>query len=154
MKIVLFIIISILLLPSIYSQDRLNIVLTVDDVIPYSLENSNLVLENDTIQLQYKMGRFLVTETDLVKLKSAGKLKEVSLNINYTTFCPVQEHYTYSIYLKSDLLLQDYFLLKIYNYSSYPKVFGKKAGYIFGYESPLGFIGLPSKNKMKRNPCN
>ncbi len=150
--------ITLLLYFFIYTKaycQQLNVMVTVDEIITasYNLSGSYLLTENDSINLDYEMGRFKIKEDDLKKLITKDRQEEVFLNFQYFSNCPVQGTQQYKLKLKLDLLLQNFLLIKVYNYSSYPKTFEKSYGYGFEYISLLESKGLPKRKKIKRNPC-
>lgn len=140
---------------NIYSQHQLNVMVTIDDVITasYNVSDSYLELGNDTIFLDYEMGRFEILDNDFEKLKVKNNQENIVLNFSYFTNCPKQSIKKYSLKLELNLFFQKYLLIKIYNFSSYPKVFSKDSGYGFEYISPLKSEFLPKKKKLKRNEC-
>lgn len=137
----------------VFCQEKLNVLVTVDEVVTgsYNLSDSYLIINKDTVSLKYEMGRFELANLEI--LKSVNSHTEISLNFRYFTFCPEQKSYYYSIKIESSLLLQDYLLLKIYNFEMYPNVFMKNIGYGFEYISPLASEALPKKKRIKRNKC-
>jgi hypothetical protein len=143
----------ILIYVNVHCQEKLNVLVTVDDVItgPYNLTDSYLIIGKDSINLKYEMGRFELVNTEI--LKSFNSNNEVSLNFRYYSSCPKQKSYYYKINLKTSLLLQDYLLLKIYNFEMYPNVFKTNIGYGFEYISPIVSEVLPTKKKIKRKKC-
>lgn len=134
-------------------QERLNALVTVDDIITgsYNLSDAYLIVKNDTISLKYEMGRFELTDKEI--LKTVDGHTKVSLNFRYYATCPEPKSYYYNINLESRLLLQEYLLLKIYNFDKYPNVFVRNTGYGFEYTSPVISEGLPKRKKIKRNSC-
>jgi hypothetical protein len=137
----------------VFSQEKLNVLVTVDEVVTgsYNLSDSYLIINRDTLKLKYEMGRFELANTEI--LKSVNSHTEIRLNFRHYTSCPEQKSYHYSIKIESSLLLQDYLLLKIYNFEMYPNVFMKNIGYGFEYISPLGSEALPKRKRIKRNKC-
>jgi len=141
----------------IYCQHQLNVMVTIDDIITasYNVSDSYLELDNDTIFLNYEMGRFEILEKDFEKLKVKNNQKNTVLNFSYFTNCPKQSIKKYSLKLELNLFLQKYLLIRIYNFSSYPKVFSKDSGYGFEYISPLKSEFLPKRKKIKEmNVCD
>lgn len=154
-KILLLCILNILSIS--LAQERLNVLITVDDVISRNIYDSYLIINNDTIKLEYAIGRFIIAKEDHTTLKE-GSNKNSKLYLKYRAFCPEVKQYDYIIDLNTRMLLLDYFLLKIYNYETYPKAFPKAylkrwGGYGYAYVSPLGSLGIPNIHKLERNPC-
>jgi len=139
----------------VFSQNQLNVLITIDDVITasYNLSDGYIIIKKDTIFLEYEMGRFKIDKNDYERLKQENIKENIFLNFSYSMFCPEQSNYDYSLKLQLDLLLQNYLLIRVYNFSSYPKTFIKENGYGFEYISSLGSETLPKRKKMKRNPC-
>lgn len=137
------------------AQDKIYSMITVDDIptASYNLSNCYLKIDNDTINIEYEMGRFSIESKDFERFKKIDDKTEILLSFKYFTNCPEQRKYLYSIPLKRELLSQRFLLLKVYNYESYPNVFVTNHGYGYEYISPLGSLGLPKRKKMKRNPC-
>ncbi len=135
------------------SQEKLHILVTVDDIVTgsYNLSDSYLVIEKDTIALKYEMGRFEISNMD--RLKKRGKQSKICLNFRYYATCPHPRSYNYNITLDSSLILQEYLLLKVYNFANYPNVFAKNIGYGYEYISPIGSETLPKNKRIKRNKC-
>lgn len=139
------------------SQEKLNALITVDDVITgsFNVYDSYLIIQHDTIDLKYEMGRFELGNNNNF-LKKIDNSTNVNLCFKYYSTCPKQMHYSYNIELKLSLLLQNYLLLKIYNFNNYPNIFSKNDGYGKEFISPLGGEALPRKKKKYRikNSCN
>jgi len=139
---------------NVHCQEKFNVLVTVDDVITgsFNLTDSFLIIGKDTINLKYEMGRFDIVDKETL-INSFNNHDEVSLNFRYYSSCPKQKRYNYKINLKVSLLLQEYLLLKIYNFEMYPNIFESNMGYGFEYISPIVSEVLPIKKKIKRKKC-
>lgn len=134
----------------IFSQEKINVLLMVDDVVTgsFNVSDSYLIAQNDTIKLRYEMGRFEFDDKRLIE--RIEKNIDVSLCFKYYSSCN-NVFYNYNIKLKLPFLLQDYLLIKVYNFKNYPNTFSKNTGYDREIISPLGGEALPRKKKKNRN---
>ncbi len=141
---------------ALFSQERLNALVSVNNNVAgsFNLSNSSLLVNNDTIKLVYKMGRFEIDANDLMKLKNCNKDEEIFLNFSFFETCPSQKTYSFKLKLKLDLLLQEYLFLKVYNFSSFPTAFINKTGYGFEFVSPIGSSVLPKNKKRINHTCS
>ena len=140
----------------VYSQkEQINVLITVDDIITgsFNLSNGYIQIDNDTIELKYEIGRFNIEQKDFNRLQHEDVEKNVNLCFRYFSNCPTQKNSYYTLQVKLKLLFQNYLLIRVFNFESYPGVFGKKEEYGFEYDSPLETVRLPKNGKMKRNPC-
>lgn len=147
----------LLIFGSSISQNReLNALIMIDE-LPVStgtLRDVSLSFSNkDKILLYYKIGRFIIKESDFLILTSKKDTTEVTLNLTYEMTCPENKTLEYSSTFNLKHLLQRELILKIYNFEKYPRVFGKKKSYGSELSSPLGAILLPKNRKLKRNKC-
>lgn len=139
-----------------YGQNQLYALLTIDDVNVESTFISNCFIETDShkIELNYKVGRFEISSSDYIFLNEMSPDKTVSLSFCYSAICPQQKLFLYEKDLEVKLLLQEYLLLRIFNFNNYPNVFKNNIGYGIEIISPFGSSVLPKKTKkIPRNKC-
>lgn len=137
-----------------FAQNQIYTILTIDDVNiePTFISNSILKVDNHEMKLTYKVGRFEITSNEYEMLKKIDSTdKDAILSFVFTNNCSKKD-YTYKIQLNLSLFLQEYLLLKIYNFHLYPNIFIKNTGYGFEYISPVISESLPRKTKQK-NKC-
>lgn len=145
-----FLIILLFLCFDIYSQQTLNVLLTINNktVTSTDIVDASLIIDKDTIGLNYEMGRFELSLEDYKIVKSVANKKDVCLVIEYSDFLDNYVKKEFKICFNVELLLQRYFFLKVYDFTQFPKHFVKKNGYGFEYLSPIETKELIKKKTM------
>jgi hypothetical protein len=156
---IFFIVTSFVMSVQSFAQNQIYTLLTIDDINiePTFISESTLKFDNYNIKLLYKIGRFEIDKNDYKLLKeiaSKSNNKEALLSFTMTNYCPKLDNINYNIQLNLSLFLEEYLLLKIYNFESYPNIFMKNTGYGFEYISPIISEVLPRKKKSKKNQCS
>jgi len=132
-----------------YSQHRLDVLMAINNKIVTSTDitQSFLVIQNDTIDLKYEMGRFDISEKNY-NILNKKNTEDIKLIVEYADFDDNYIRKKVQIDLKLEFLLQRYFFLKIYDFSRFPKHFLEKSGYGFEYTSPIQTKNLIKRKKM------
>lgn len=156
MKNKLFLLLLLLVIPnSVFGQKALYILLSIDSNIvePTFISNSKIEIDNKVFNLNYKMGRFDISEEGYSFLIKSAQQINAKISFDYISLCPIQTKYSYSFNVKGSFFLQEYLLLKFYNFNKYPNQFAKNTGYGYEFTSPLGSESIPRKKKFKKDKC-
>lgn len=139
-----------------HAQKNIYVLLNIDDISiePTFISNVLLKVDNKDLALKYRMGRLEISDVDYNLLKTFSLGMRVTLCYTYTSTCPTQNLYNYSIEIDLNYLFQDYLILRVFNFKNYPKVFVRNEGYGVEFLSPIGSTLLPKRiKKIRRNPC-
>ncbi|WP_124981825.1 hypothetical protein [Nonlabens xiamenensis] len=110
------------------------------------------ILDEDlnATNVDYKTGRIRIEKHKAMKLLKSEKLH---LKFKYYDPC-LRNDGIYMLNLNSNLLKQEYFYLRIYNFENYPKILGDSRKFGFEYDSPIGSARLPTLKNKKLERTN
>lgn len=132
---------------------EVELLMTIDNDPILDLRETIILIDNQKIKVKYKTGRLILNDEHKKIIMNTNNLV---FSFKYFVPCLNIGWRKYNIELKSDLLLQDYLWLRIYNFELDTKLFKNPQGYGFEYDSPIGSSLLPTKRKrilIKKIKC-
>lgn len=134
----------------LFSQDRINVIIFIDNqlVLEHNISKSFLIIgKEDSIHFEYELGRGLILKED----GGLGKLEQLPRNTDIQ-FCFVyfdESPKTIKLNVKPYYFLEKFICFSVYDFSKKrnKKIFSQKLGYGYDAILPSRHISLPRKNK-------